>query len=248
MERIAKRLASCGIASRRTAEAMIQEGRVSVNGIVLTTPAHGVDESDIIAVDGRIIGGPIETRLWIFHKPRGFLTTQKDPQQRPTLWDLLPPEMPRVVSVGRLDLMSEGLILLTTQGALARELELPKNQLPRVYQVRVHGRFTTKAQEAMKKGLTIEGIIYDPVGVRVMVQRPGVTWIEMTLTQGKNREIRNMITYFGCRVGRLLRVRYGPYTLDDLPERGLKEVSLKPLYELKTLKHLKPLIPAGGTP
>lgn len=228
-ERIAKAMAAAGLCSRREAERWIQNGRVSVNGEVLTTPARTVDANDQIVVDGQPLAGPQERRLWCYHKPVGVITTYRDPQGRPTVFERLPAFLPRVVSVGRLDFNSEGLLLLTTDGGLARELELPSRGWKRKYRVRVHGKVTPEIVGRLQKGVRIEGISYAPCQIEVEREQGSNTWVLMTLTEGKNREIRRMMAFFGLEVTRLIRISYGPFQLGNLPVGAVREVPEKVL-------------------
>lgn len=228
-ERIAKVMAAAGLCSRREAERWIQNGRVSVNGEVLTTPARTVDANDQIVVDGQPLAGPQERRLWCYHKPVGVITTYRDPQGRPTVFERLPAFLPRVVSVGRLDFNSEGLLLLTTDGGLARELELPSRGWKRKYRVRVHGKVTPEIVGRLQKGVRIEGISYAPCQIEVEREQGSNTWVLMTLTEGKNREIRRMMAFFGLEVTRLIRISYGPFQLGNLPVGAVREVPEKVL-------------------
>src|SRR5262245_11104038 len=204
-ERIAKRLARAGLCSRREAERWIEQGRVSVDGKVLTTPAVLVTAQSRIAVDGKPLAEPEKTRLWRYHKPRGLVTTESDPQGRPTIFAALPPTLPRVVKVGRLDLNSEGLMLLTNDGALARHLELPATGWVRRYRVRVHGIVDPKRLEPLKNGITIAGIEYGPVEAALERQQGVNAWITFALREGKNREVRRICESFGWQVSRLIR-------------------------------------------
>ncbi|MCU0881837.1 MAG: pseudouridine synthase [Hyphomonadaceae bacterium] len=238
-ERIAKVLARAGIASRREAEAIIAEGRVAVNGSVLTTPAFTVTPADMITVDGAPLSAPEMTRLWLFHKPDGLVTTHKDPQGRPTVFDSLPAEMPRVISVGRLDLTSEGLLLLTNDGALARTLELPKTGLERTYRARAFGRVTQAALDRLAEGITVEGVEYGPIVANLEKSDASNVWIEVRLTEGRNREVRKVLAALDLTVNRLIRTQYGPFKLAGLPPGGLEELPMKDLR-----KALGPLMPA----
>lgn len=231
-ERIAKVMAEAGLCSRREAERWIEAKRVQVNGTVLTTPACLVDENDVILVDGKPIGDKQECRLWCYYKPTGLVTTHKDPQGRPTVFASLPAYMPRVVSVGRLDLNSEGLLLLTTSGALARELEHPSKGWKRKYRVRVHGMLTPDMQAKLKKGITVKGIRYAPCEAITERVQGTNSWLLITLTEGKNREIRKMMEFFGLPVTRLIRVSYGPFQLGNMEKGDLREVTKKMMKEL----------------
>lgn len=224
MTRIAKVLAHHGVASRRQAENLILEGRVRVNHTVLTTPAFVVKDTDYITVDHQPLKEKPALRLWVFHKPSGVVTTHQDPEGRPTLFSLLPKKLPRVISVGRLDLKSEGLILLTTSGDLSRRLEHPRSAIPRVYHVRVFGHLNPRHLDLMKKGLTLEGIHYQGINASIISGGRTNTWLKMILYEGKNREIRKIMDHFGYKVSRLIRVSYGPYDLDHTPPGHLREV------------------------
>jgi 23S rRNA pseudouridine2605 synthase len=230
-ERIAKRLARAGLCSRREAERWIEQGRVAVDGKVLTTPAVLVTEASRIAVDGKPVGAPEKTRLWRFHKPRGLVTTESDPQGRPTIFAALPPTMPRVVKVGRLDLNSEGLMLLTNDGALARHLELPATGWVRRYRVRVHGLVDPKRLAALANGTTIAGIEYGPVEASLERQQGANAWILFALREGKNREVRRICEHLGWQVSRLIRLSYGPFQLGALARGAVEEVTGKVLRE-----------------
>ena len=223
-ERIAKRIASAGVCSRRDAERWILAGRISVNGKVLETPACLVGDDDIIQVDGKEISVKPATRVWLYHKPTGLVTTARDPQGRPTVFGALPKNMPRVISVGRLDLNSEGLLLLTNDGEWARKMELPSSHLKRTYRVRVHGKIPTDLSEQLAKGRMVAGIHYAPCDVKIEKGKGSNSWLVMTLEEGKNREIRRLMASFGIQVARLIRISYGPYELGDLPKRQIREV------------------------
>tara|TARA_R110002095_G_scaffold190311_1_gene168015 strand:- start:3029 stop:3754 length:726 start_codon:yes stop_codon:yes gene_type:complete len=224
-ERLAKVMARAGVCSRREAERWIADRRVRVNEVLIETPATLVLSKDTIEVDGVALPKKQKTRLWMFHKPRGIVTTHFDPEGRETLFDLLPSHLPdHIISVGRLDLMSEGLILLTNDGELARKLEHPSSEVPRVYQVRVFGHLDPSGLEQLTKGITVNGVDYGPIRWRQGPRKGDNQWIEMTLTEGKNREIRKVIDHIGGRVNRLIRVTYGPFKLGDLEVAQLKEV------------------------
>ena len=222
-ERVAKFIARAGIASRRDIERFITEGNVSVNGETLKTPAFKVTEDDIILVNGVIVKKPEETRLWVFHKPRGCVTSAYDPEGRQTVFDVLPEDMPRVITVGRLDYNSEGLLLLTNDGALSRRLELPANGFNRRYRVRVFGDVRQKDLDMLAKGVTVDGVKYAPAFAELDKKQGANAWLTVSLTEGKNREIRKLAEYLGYTVNRLIRVGYGPFRLGALPEGGVKE-------------------------
>ena len=223
-ERIAKRIARAGLCSRRDAETWIATGRVAVNGKVLTSPALVVSESDIILVDGKPLAEPEPPRLWRYHKPSGLVTTARDEKGRTTVFERLPAEMPRVISVGRLDLTTEGLLLLTNDGEVARYLELPGTGWARRYRVRVHGAVEPVALARLGKGVTIEGVQYGPVEAALDRVQGSNAWLTVTLREGKNREIRVLMESLGLTVNRLIRVAYGPFQLGKLPEGEVEEV------------------------
>ena len=224
-ERIAKKMAEAGLCSRREAERWIASGRVVVNGRKLETPACVVGDSDKVLVDGVLLGQKCKTRVWIYHKPAGLVTTHKDPQGRPTVFEKLPKSLPRVISVGRLDLNSEGLLLLTNDGEWARKMELPSSHLERTYRVRVHGNLSGEVVSRLSKGVKIDGIQYQPAKITIEKKQGTNTWIQITLTEGKNREIRRLMAFFGLDVARLIRISYGPYLLGDLKSGEVKEVA-----------------------
>lgn len=228
-ERLAKRMARAGLCSRREAEAWITAGIVKVNGKVVNSPALNVTEEDVIVVDGQQVVEKEPTRLWLYHKPAGLMTTHKDPEGRPTVFSTLPKDMPRVISVGRLDLNSEGLLLLTNDGALARKLELPSNGWIRKYRVRAYGNITPAMLAQMKKGVMAEGVNYGSVEAMVDSKQGGNSWLTVSLKEGKNREIRKIFEHFDCKVSRLLRISYGPFILGKLERGEVKEVPKKQL-------------------
>jgi 23S rRNA pseudouridine2605 synthase len=229
-ERIAKWLARAGVASRRDAERLLAEGAVQLNGQAVAHPATFVHVGDIVQVRGRAVDAPARTRLWRYHKPDGLVTTHRDPQGRPTVFEHLPPDMPRVVSVGRLDLGSEGLLLLTNDGALARRLELPANGWLRRYRVRVHGAVDERALAALARGgTTVEGVSYGPIEAGLDSRRGENAWLTMSLREGRNREVRRVLAHLGLQVSRLIRVAYGPFQLGALPRGAVDEVSGKVL-------------------
>ncbi|MGI4850959.1 MAG: pseudouridine synthase [Janthinobacterium lividum] len=220
-ERIAKVMARAGLCSRRDAEVWIRAGRVILNGTQLDSPAITVGPEDEIMVDGKILPQEDDVRLWLYHKPRGLITTHKDPEGRPTVFDNLPRDMPRVISVGRLDVNSEGLLLLTNSGTLSRFFEHPQTQIPRIYRVRVFGKVDRTLPQQVQRGLTIEGIYYGPMTLTVEESQGANTWLNLTLYEGKNREIRRIIQHFGLSLSRLIRVSYGPFNLATLaPHQG----------------------------
>ena len=230
-ERIAKLLARAGLCSRRDAERLIAEGRVSVDGKVLTSPALALTGDHDIRVDGKPIPEAEPARLWRYHKPTGLVTTHRDERGRPTVFERLPPELPRLISVGRLDLNSEGLLLLTNDGALARELELPARGWLRRYRVRVHGTVDPERLAALEHGITIAGIAYGPIRAGLDRQQGSNAWLTLSLHEGKNREIRRVMEHLGFDVSRLIRIAYGPFQLGDLPRGALEEVPRRVLRE-----------------
>jgi 23S rRNA pseudouridine2605 synthase len=228
-ERIAKRLARAGVASRRDAERMIAEGRVRLNGRVLDTPATLVTDADRIEVDGQPLAEAEPPRLWRYHKPAGLVTTARDEKGRDTVFDHLPPDMPRVMSVGRLDLTSEGLLLLTNDGEIKRKLELPSTGWVRKYRVRAHGAPSDAAMDRLRAGITVDGERFKPMSVTLDKVQGANSWLTIGLREGKNREIRRAMETIGLTVNRLIRVSYGPFQLGDLPEGAVDEVKGKVL-------------------
>lgn len=228
-ERVAKVLARAGVCSRREAERLVAEGRVSVNGRVLASPAVNVTPEDEVAVDGQPLKAPEPSRLWRYHKPPGLVTTHKDPQGRPTVFERLPRGLPRVISVGRLDLNSEGLLLLTNDGNLARALEHPSRGWVRRYRVRVHGVVDPTKLQALAEGVTVEGVRYGPITAELERQQASNAWLVLSLAEGKNREVRRVMEYLGYKVNRLIRVAYGPFHLGRLPRGGIEEIPTKVL-------------------
>lgn len=230
-ERIAKVMARAGIASRRDCEAMIEEGRVSVNGTVLESPALDVGPNDVVLVDGEPLPARERTRLWLYHKPRGVVTTNFDPEGRPTVFDALPEDLPRVLTIGRLDINTEGLLLLTNDGGLARVLELPETGWLRRYRVRAFGEVTQDVLDTVKDGVTIDGIHYGPVTARFERQQGFNTWLTVDLREGKNREVKTVLEHLGLTVNRLIRISFGPFQLGDLPEGEADEVRSRVLQD-----------------
>jgi 23S rRNA pseudouridine2605 synthase len=231
-ERIAKFLARAGVCSRRDAEKLIAEGRVKLNGKTLDTPAVKVTDKDRVLVDGRQIGAAEPTRLWRYHKPTGLVTTHRDPGGRPTVFENLPPGLPRGVSVGRLDLYSEGLLLLTNDGALARRLELPSNGWVRRYRARAFGRVKQEDLDMLKDGIEVDGIRYGGVDAELERGQGANAWINVAIREGKNREVRRVLEAIGLKVNRLIRVAYGPFQLGTLEPGAVDEVSRKQLQQL----------------
>jgi 23S rRNA pseudouridine2605 synthase len=235
-ERVAKVLARAGVASRREIERLIEAGRVSLNGRVLDTPAVKVGAGDVLRVDGAVVGAAQPTRVWRYHKPPGLVTTHSDPKGRPTVFAHLPADLPRVISVGRLDLNSEGLLLLTNDGGLARALELPTNGVTRRYRARARGHATQAKLDSLRDGLTVEGVRYGPIEARLDKAReggegPANLWITVTLNEGKNREVRKVLEALGLTVNRLIRLSYGPFQLGTLALGAVEEVGPRVIRE-----------------
>jgi 23S rRNA pseudouridine2605 synthase len=225
--RIAKIIARAGYCSRRDAEKLILEGKVKLNGELVKSPALNVTINDDIVIEGKPLSKVSNERLWLFYKPVGTITTHKDPQGRQTVFDILPLSMPRVVSVGRLDLNTEGLLLLTNNGELARTFELPSNGLKRIYRCRVFGRVTPSIISALAKGVSVDGVNYGKIKATLEKEQTGNnTWVTLELTEGKNREIRNVFEHFGLRVNRLIRTHYGAYSLEGLKIGEVREVKV----------------------
>jgi 23S rRNA pseudouridine2605 synthase len=227
--RIAKAIAHAGLCSRRDAEALIAQGRIAVNGSVLFTPAYIVKPGDRVTVDGKPLPEPQAPRLWRYHKPKGLVTSHKDPQGRKTVFEALPPDLPRVVSVGRLDLNTEGLLLLTNDGELARHLELPSTGWLRRYRVRAHGTVTEADLQKLADGMTIEGVRYGSVEARIDRKQGDNVWLTLGLREGKNREVKRLAEALGLKVNRLIRVSFGPFMLGDLEPGEVREVSARVL-------------------
>ncbi len=230
-ERIAKRLARAGLCSRREAERLIADGRVAVEGRTLDTPAILVTESSRITVDGKPVGAPERTRLWRYHKLRGVLTTERDPQGRPTIFEKLPAGLPRLISVGRLDFNSEGLLLLTNDGELARRLELPATGWTRRYRVRVFGKVDAGRLKGLEAGVSVAGVEYGPIFATLDRVRGDNAWLTVALREGKNREVRRVMEHLALSANRLIRVGFGPFELGGLKKGALKEVPGKVLAE-----------------
>lgn len=226
-ERIAKRLARAGVASRRVAETMIAAGRVAVNGKVIDSPALNVTAADRIAVDGRPIAAPEPPRLWRYYKPIGLVTSDRDEKGRDTVFAHLPKDMPRVVSVGRLDLNSEGLLLLTNDGGLKRRLELPSTGWVRKYRVRAKGTPVDADLEPLRKGVTVDGERFQPMTVTIDRQQGANVWLTIGIREGRNREVRRALETVGLTVNRLIRTSYGPFQLGDLEPGAVEEVRAK---------------------
>jgi 23S rRNA pseudouridine2605 synthase len=227
-ERIAKLLARAGVASRREVERMIADGRVALNGAKLETPATILPTLRGVTVDGKPVGAADRARLFRFHKPSGLLTAERDPKGRPTIYDALrnalPKGTPRLMPVGRLDLNTEGLLLLTNDGELKRAMELPANAVPRTYRARTYGEVSQAQLESLMDGIVVEGMRYGPIDANLERRTGRNQWIELTLTEGKNREVRRVLEHLGLEVSRLLRTAYGPFALGDLPRGAADEV------------------------
>jgi 23S rRNA pseudouridine2605 synthase len=223
-QRIAKLLARAGIASRREIERMIADGRIAIGGKVVETPATLLTSLHGVTVDGKPVSAPAPARLFRYHKPAGLLTTERDPKGRPTIYDRLPQGLPRVMPVGRLDLNTEGLLLLTTDGELKRQLELPSSGVERTYRARVFGEISQDRLENLIQGVEIEGVRYGSIDANLERRTGRNAWIELKLTEGKNREVRRVLEHLGLQVSRLLRTSYGPFPLADLPVGAVDEV------------------------
>ena len=254
-DRIAKIMARAGLCSRREAERWIANGRITVDGAVITTPATLVTPETKITVDGKPIGEPEQTRLWRYHKPAGVICTNSDPEGRPTVFDRLPDNLPRTLLIGRLDIASEGLLILTNDGETARKLELPDTGWLRRYRVRVHGRVDEERLAALEDGVTIDGMAYGPIRARLDRQQTSNAWITVGLREGKNREVRRVMEHLGLSVNRLIRLGFGPFLLGNLPSNAVREVSPKVVAEQLSGKILKGAItpkdsrqPAKRTP
>ncbi|MEJ6399498.1 pseudouridine synthase [Yoonia sp. 208BN28-4] len=226
-DRIAKTLSRAGIASRREAERMIEEGRVSVNGKVITSPALNVTAADRIVVDGKAVRDPEPPRMWLYHKPAGLVTSEKDERDRPTVFASLPEELPRVMSIGRLDINSEGLLLLTNDGGVKRKLELPSTGWLRRYRVRINGSVSEAKLDQLRNGITVDGVNYQPMIVTFDRQQGANAWLTVSIREGKNREIRRTMEAIGVTVNRLIRVSYGPFQLGALAAGEVEEIKQK---------------------
>jgi 23S rRNA pseudouridine2605 synthase len=230
-ERIAKVMARAGLCSRRQAEAWIVAGRVAVNGTAITSPAVNVTSQDRVTVDGAPLPKAERTRMFLFHKPRGLVTTSADPEGRPTIFGALPKHLPRLISVGRLDLSTEGLLLLTNDGGLARVLELPETGWLRRYRVRAHGRVTQDQLDALRQGVTIGGIRYGAIEATLDREQGANVWLTFAIREGKNREVRNVLEHLGLKVARLIRISFGPFQLGELEPGAIEEIRTRHLRE-----------------
>jgi 23S rRNA pseudouridine2605 synthase len=223
-ERIAKFLSRAGVASRRESERLIEAGRIALNGVVVTHPATLVDTDDALAVDGKTVAGLDQSKIWRYHKPAGLVTTARDPEGRPTVFAALPKSLPRLISVGRLDINTEGLLLLTNDGELARYLEHPAQGISRTYRIRAHGNADETAIGKLAKGVAVDGIRYRPVQTSLDSRRGSNCWLTMTVREGKNREIKKLLEQVGLQVTRLIRTAYGPFQLGRLMQGAVEEV------------------------
>jgi 23S rRNA pseudouridine2605 synthase len=230
-ERIARRIARAGVCSRRDAEKLVTAGRVAVNGTVISSPALNVSADDEITVDGTALPAAAATRLWRYHKNKGELTTARDPGGRPTVFDKLPNDMPRVIAVGRLDYNTEGLLLLTNDGDLARALELPATGWRRRYRVRAHGTVDEATLAGLARGVTVDGVRYGPIEAEMESRRGANAWFSVAIREGKNREIRKVLEHIGLSVNRLIRVSFGPFQLGALAPGAVEEVPAKAMLE-----------------
>jgi len=230
-ERIAKVMAHAGLCSRREAERWIAEGRVRVAGKILDTPAFTVSDLSTVRVDGKPLPASETTRVWRYHKPPGLLTTERDPEGRPTVFERLPAGLPRVMTIGRLDMSSEGLLLVTSDGALKRHLELPATGWTRRYRARVYGRIDPAKLAGLAGGITVDGMRYGPIQAQLERQDGANAWIAIGLREGKNREVRRVMEHLGYSVNRLIRTAYGPFQLGGLPRGATEEVPVRVLRE-----------------
>ena len=230
-DRIAKWLSRAGVASRRDVERLLAEGVIKLNGRTVTHPATFVSAGDVVQINGRVVDKPDRTRVWRYHKPEGLVTTHRDPEGRPTVFEKLKHQLPRVVSVGRLDLTSEGLLLLTNDGGLARQLELPSTGWLRRYRVRVFGVPNEGALKSLAHGVTVDGVRYGPIEAGVDARKGDNTWLTISLREGRNREVRRVMAHLGLSVSRLIRVAYGPFQLGTLERGGIEEIPARVLRE-----------------
>ncbi|MGC6329846.1 pseudouridine synthase [Rhizorhabdus sp. FW153] len=246
-QRIAKLLARAGIASRREIERMIADGRVAIDGTAIDTPATLLQSLKGVTVDGKPVAPPAYTQLFLYYKPRGLLTTERDPKGRRTIYDELPEGLPRVMPVGRLDMNTEGLLLLTTDGEFKRQLELPSTGVERIYRARAYGKVTQDQLESLSEGVEIEGVRYGSIDANIERRTGANVWIEMKLREGKNREVRRVLEYLGLEVSRLIRVAYGAFELGDLQPGEVGEIAQHQLVAFRrTLKPAKSSKPGEG--
>ena len=234
-QRIAKLLARAGIASRREIERMIADGRIAIDGVTIETPATLLRSLTGVTVDGVAVKPPTAARLFRYHKPTGLLTAERDPKGRPTIYDRLPKGLPRLMPVGRLDLNTEGLLLLTTDGELKRQLELPATGVTRSYRARAYGNVTQSQLEQLMMGIEIEGVRYGSINANLERRTGANVWIELSLAEGKNREVRRVLEHLGLKVSRLIRTSYGPFILGDLPAGGVDEIKQHELVAFRKL-------------
>ena len=231
--RISRYLAKAGLASRRDAEKFILDGRVTLNGNTVVEPWRNCSNTDVLKLDGTVVSQSMSTALYQLHKPRGYLSTSKDAMGRKTIFDLVDSKLNHLMIIGRLDYNSEGLMILTNNGDLKRYLELPKNRVERVYEVEIRGHLTKSNLSKIKKGLSLEGLNYQPIATRVLESNSSHSWIEMVLTEGKNREIRKILASLNLNVVRLIRKRFGPFELDNLKIGRSKKLKLEDYADLK---------------
>lgn len=232
-QRISKLLARAGIGSRRDIERMIEEGRIALNGVVIVQPAPLLASLDGLTVDGNPVAKPVSTRLYRFYKPVGCLTAARDPKGRKTIYDVLPKDLPRLMPVGRLDYNTEGLLLLTNDGEFKRQLELPASGVERTYRARAFGDISQAQLEELVEGITIDGVRYGKIDANLERRTGRNQWVEMSLTEGKNREVRKVLEHFGLQVSRLIRTRYGPFDLEDLPLGAVDVVPRDHLFQFR---------------
>lgn len=229
-QRVAKIIARSGVCSRREAEELIIQGRVKVNGVIIDTPAIIITDQSI-KVDDKLLATKKPTKMWVFHKPKGFITTNKDPKGRKTIFEILPKNLPRVITIGRLDINTEGLLLLTNDGELARYIELPSSKWTRVYRVRVFGKIDMERLHKLQKGIVIDGVKYRGIKVEMEQERDFNSWLKISLEEGKNREIKKVLEFFGLKVSRLIRISFGPFHLGKMAVGEVKEVAKNVLEE-----------------
>ena len=245
-QRIAKLLARAGVASRREIERMIDARRIAIDGKAIETPATLVASLHGVTVDGKPVQAPAPARLFLFHKPAGLLTAERDPKGRPTIYDRLPKDLPRVVPVGRLDLNTEGLLLLTTDGELKRQLELPSTGVERAYRARAFGNVSQAELEALIDGIEIDGVRYGSIDANLERRTGANVWVEMRLREGKNREVRRVLEHLGLKVSRLIRIAYGPFVLGDMPVGEVGEVRQHDLVTFRKSLKAAPKGPSAG--